>query len=95
MSHLAAPPSTACANGGSEKQTHGMYLTDTLDTMREQQFDRMGLSVIGSISCKSDITSTNPVCHMKTPGHTLALSAHHDRQTGKCGYNTNAKQDVS
>ena len=85
--------SSACAHGGSERQTNGFLLTDTLDTMREQQFDRLGTSVIGTISCKPDVSTTNQICRMKTPGHTLLLSAHHDRQTTKCGYKPQGTTD--
>lgn len=78
--------SSACAQAVSERQSNGFLLTDTLDTMREQQFDRLGTSVIGNVTCKADVSTTNSICRMKTPGHTLLLAAHHDRQTTKCGY---------
>ena len=79
-----ADSSHACPHGGSERQANGFMLPDSLDTQREQQYDRMGTSVVGVPDCKSEMTMTNPVCSMKTLGHALALSATYDRQGGKC-----------
>ena len=78
--------SNACASGGSERQTNGFMLPDSLDTQREQQFDRLGTSVIGNITCKPDVSMTSGVCRMKTPAYTLEMNATHDRQTAKCAH---------
>ena len=74
----------ACAHGGSEHQTKGFLLPDSLDTQREQKLDRMGVSVIGPVSCKADVTMTNPICRMGTTGFSLEMQAKYDRHTGKC-----------
>ena len=85
----------ACAHGGSERQANGFMLPDTLDPNREMKFDRLGTSVTGPISCNFDKTMTSPICRMKTPGHTLALTATYDRQTTKCHYNANTMDAVA
>ena len=74
----------ACPHGGNERQAKGFMLPDSLDTQREQQFDRMGTSVIGPVTCKSDVTMTNPICRMGTTGFSLEMKATYDRHTGKC-----------
>ena len=85
----ATPPThqqedMACPQGGSERQTMGFLLPDSLDTQREQKFDRMGTSVIGPVTCKADVSMTNPVCRMGTTGFSLEMKATHDRHAGKC-----------
>ena len=89
---MAEPPTTEkshdlddnpCANGCSERQSKGLYLPDMLKTQREQEFDRMGYSVIGTVACKADVTMTNPVCRMGTTGFSLKMQATHDRNTNR------------
>ena len=86
MTDSATALDGACPHGGSERQVNGFMLPDSLDTQREQQYDRMGTSVIGPVDCKSDVTMTNGVCRMKSTslGFALEQNATYDRQSGKC-----------
>lgn len=78
----------ACPMGGSERQVNGFMLPDSLDTQREQSYDRLGFSVVGVPDCKSTASMTSGLCTMKTTGSTMLMNAVYDRQSGKCTAHT-------
>lgn len=86
----------SCTTGGSVSQKNGFNLVDGLNTKREFENTRMGMSTItpSQITCSLSGPNTSDLCKLKTPGHALLLDATWDRalqSSSSCKTNVNEK----